>query len=305
MLELLKITNSQECAIKRVFPVGDKVWNFNEKVYMMGILNVTPDSFSDGGKSETLDFALRNAGEMAKVADIIDIGGQSTAPGAIEVSEEEEIQRVVPVIEGIRRINKTIPISVDTYRATVAEAAVAAGANLINDVSGGDRSPEMLGLMGRLAVPVCLMHMRGNSETMMGLTDYKSDLISSIKDELSKNVHNALCNGVYRWNILVDPGIGFAKNTEQNYEIIRNLQKLVCEGKLKNFPILVGPSRKKFIGEATAKPFPVDRVWGTAGAAAASILNGASVIRVHDVMEMKDVILVANLCRVNSTSSSF
>lgn len=276
-------------------------WDFNERTFVMGILNVTPDSFSDGGKSENLDDAVKNALSMVEArADILDIGGQSTAPNRPEITEEEEIARVIPVIKAIRQVNTTIPISVDTFRAGVAEAAIEAGADLINDVSGGSRDPRMLAVMAKSHIPVCLMHMRGNSKTMMSMTQYSGDLMQVIRHELSTGVANAIAAGVYRWNILVDPGIGFAKDYRQNYEILYRLDRLTAdETCLAGMPVLVGVSRKRFIGHSTGQEIPTNRVWGSAAATTAAIIGGASVVRVHDVAEMKDVCLVADECRPN------
>lgn len=282
-----------------MFPIRGKLWNFDERTFVMGILNVTPDSFSDGGKSFELEDAVSNALVMSETADMIDIGGQSTRPGSIEVSVEEEIRRVIPVINAIRNYNMDIPISVDTYRAKVAIAAIEAGADLINDVSGGTRDCKMLDAMKKMGCPVCLMHMRGDSNSMANLTSYEGGLLSGITVELSTIVKNAINNGIHRWNIIIDPGVGFAKNFKQNYELISSLKSLNASGILAQMPILVGVSRKSFIGKTLSKDIPSKRVWGTAAATAISILNGAAIIRVHDVQEMKDVALVADEFRSN------
>ncbi|KAJ3258266.1 trifunctional dihydropteroate synthetase [Boothiomyces macroporosus] len=298
LLELARYKNSSKDSIYKVVPVGNAAWNLSKRTFIMGILNVTPDSFSDGGKYNTLDAAVANTLKMAaEGADIIDIGGQSTAPNVEEIETAAEIERVVPVIKAIREKNKDIAISVDTFRAEVAKAAVEAGANLINDISGGMRDPNMLKVMSECHVPVCLMHMRGDSKTMDSLTKYEGSLVPVIATELSRCTEQALEAGVCRWNIVVDPGVGFAKNTEQNFEIIKNLRQLtLSEPKLSGMPILVGLSRKRFIGTATGQTKPADRVWGTAAANTAAIIAGASIIRVHDVKEMKDVALVADGC---------
>lgn len=264
----------------------------------MGILNVTPDSFSDGGKSSTVSNAVANSLKMIdEGADIIDIGGQSTAPNAPEITDQEEIDRVVPVIHAIRQANSTVPISIDTFRAQVAKAALEAGANLVNDVSGGTRDPEMLNVMSSHNAPVCLMHMRGNSSTMNGLTNYDGDLVEVLIQELSRVVSKALLNGVFRWNIMIDPGIGFAKNHEQNYQILKRLPELTTarrDSSLTNMPVLVGVSRKRFLGKTTNQPDAKARVLSTAAANAISLFQGAFVVRVHDVKENKDVCLVCD-----------
>jgi dihydroneopterin aldolase/2-amino-4-hydroxy-6-hydroxymethyldihydropteridine diphosphokinase/dihydropteroate synthase/2-amino-4-hydroxy-6-hydroxymethyldihydropteridine diphosphokinase/dihydropteroate synthase len=291
---MLQHSETEQDTIHRVFPVRDSVWNFQNKTFIMGILNTTPDSFSDGGKNFDPRIAVENALKMIQDGvDIIDIGGQSTRPNAPEVSVEEEINRVVPVIRAIRSQNSEIPISIDTFRAEVASAAIAAGADLINDVSGGTRDPQMLRIMETTRAPVCLMHMRGDSSTMMNLTHYKGDLITSIRDELSKVVKKAIETGLLRWKIIIDPGIGFAKDLEQNFAILRRLKEFATDDLL-HMPLLVGVSRKGFIGKVTEREIPKDRVFGTAAANTIAIVNGANIIRVHDIKEMRDVLLIAD-----------
>jgi dihydropteroate synthase len=261
----------------------------------MAVINVTPDSFSDGGKYYTVDKALEQALKcIADGADILDIGGQSTRPNAPEITAEEEIERVVPVIKAIRASNSTVAISIDTFRASVARAAITAGADIINDVSGGTRDPKMLMTMAELKCPVVLMHMRGDAATMTKLTDYKGDVIKAVREDLEKLVISAMKAGVYRWNIIVDPGIGFAKTAEQSYELLTNL-KLITSGDLNGIPMLVGPSRKSFIGGVIDKPAE-DRVWGTAAAVCVCVQGGAHIVRIHDVKEMVDVVKVADKC---------
>ncbi|KAJ3414105.1 trifunctional dihydropteroate synthetase [Chytridiales sp. JEL 0842] len=282
----------------RVTPLGSTVWKWGESTRVMGILNVTPDSFSDGGQFNSVDRALEHVQAMiAANVDIIDIGGQSTRPGAEEVSEEIELERVVPVIKAIRQAGIDLPISVDTYRANVALAAVEAGANLINDVTAGLHDPKMFDTMAKTHMPVCLMHMRGTPKTMTALTQYEeNDVIQGIKVELTDRIQRALAAGVRRWNIIADPGVGFAKNAEQNFGLLRRLGDLIAAtSPLSGFPLLVGPSRKRFLGDATKNPDPKDRVWATAAACTAAVFGGAAILRVHDVKEMKDVIAVADI----------
>jgi dihydroneopterin aldolase / 2-amino-4-hydroxy-6-hydroxymethyldihydropteridine diphosphokinase / dihydropteroate synthase len=277
--------------------MGSEIWKWPSSTRIMGILNVTPDSFSDGGDFSDLDKAVQHTKEMVDWgADIIDIGGQSTRPGAEEVSVEEELRRVIPVIKKIREHDITVPISVDTYRSEVALAAVSAGANMINDVTGGMYDPKMFQVMADLRVPVCLMHMRGTPKTMNSLTLYENgNVMGEITKVIAERCKNALDHGVYRWNLIVDPGIGFAKTSEQSFSLLKNLNQMTREGSgLAGLPILVGPSRKRFIAEATSKSNPKERVWGTAAACTACVAGGASIIRVHDVMEMKDVVAVAD-----------
>lgn len=255
----------------------------------MGILNVTPDSFSDGGEFNTPVAALTKAQQLAAAgADIIDVGGQSTRPGAAEISVEEELERVLSVLQ-VLRPEIDVPISVDTTRAIVARAAVEAGADLVNDISGATFDPDMLPTIAQLGVPIVLMHSRGNPETMQKLTDYQ-DLIGEIYQFLENRIAVATASGINRSQIMIDPGIGFAKNYNQNLEIFRHLpgfRSLAC-------PILVGPSRKSFIGRILNQPDPKARVWGTAAACCAAIAGAADILRVHDVKEMQEVCRVAD-----------
>jgi dihydropteroate synthase len=255
----------------------------------MGILNVTPDSFSDGGKFNTISAALVQAQTLVAVgADIIDVGGQSTRPGARQITLAEELDRVLSILQ-VLRPEISIPISVDTTRASVAKAAVEAGADMVNDISGGTFDLEMLPTVASLGVPIVLMHIRGNPQTMQQLADYQ-DLLGEIYSFLANQIAAASATGINQEKIIIDPGIGFAKNYEQNLEIFRRLRSL----KSLNCPILVGASRKSFIGRILNQPDPKARVWGTAAACCAAIFNGADILRVHDVQEMRDVSLVAD-----------
>ena len=264
-------------------------FNWGRRTYLMGVLNVTPDSFSDGGEFNKPLSALNQAQALAeKGADIIDVGGQSTRPGAEQISVEEELERVLSVIEVIRpKID--IPISVDTTRAIVAERAINAGANIVNDISGGTFDSSMFSTVASLNVPLVLMHIRGTPQTMQQMTDYQ-DVIEEISSFLSQQITAAVAAGITREKIIIDPGIGFAKNLEQNLEIFRRLKEL----KKLNCPILVGASRKSFIGHILNQPDPKARVWGTAAACCAAIFNGADILRVHDVEQMRDVSMVAD-----------
>ncbi|GCL37870.1 dihydropteroate synthase [Sphaerospermopsis sp. FACHB-1094] len=269
--------------------IRERCFTWGQRTYLMGILNVTPDSFSDGGLFNTTSAALAQAQTMVDAgADIIDIGGQSTRPGAEQITLTEELDRVLSVLQVIRP-KITIPISVDTTRAEVAQAAVEAGADIVNDISGGTYDPEMLPTVAKLDVPIMLMHIRGTPQTMQQHTDYQ-DLMGEIYSFLSQQIKAAITAGIQQEKIIIDPGIGFAKNYDQNLEIIRSLPTfttLKC-------PILVGASRKSFIGKILNQPEPKARVWGTAAACCAAIFNGADILRVHDVAEMRDVSLVAD-----------
>ncbi len=268
----------------------DRPFIWGDRTYLMGILNVTPDSFSDGGRFDRLDTAIAQAQAMALAgADILDIGGQSTRPGAVQIGAAEELDRVIPVIEALRTRGFDLPISVDTTRAMVAQAAIAAGADWINDISGASFDPEMLPVVAKLAVPIVLMHIRGTPQTMQSLTDYE-DLTGEIAIALTERVDAAIAAGIQADRIILDPGIGFAKTADQNYELLRNLPRLAELG----YPLLVGPSRKRFIGKTLDQPDPNQRVWGTAAACSGAIALGAHILRVHDVPEMRDVIRVSD-----------
>ncbi|KAI8983514.1 Dihydropteroate synthase-like protein [Pilobolus umbonatus] len=303
--QLLKATADSPTGplkIDKVIPIYQEgLWRWNDKSYIMGILNVTPDSFSDGGKHNVLDNAVKAAWRMKEEgADIIDIGGMSTRPGANDTfPEEEEIKRVVPVISRLRESGFDLPISIDTFRASVALAAIKAGANLINDISGGNRDPQMLNVMAESKLPVCLMHMRGDAQTMMNKenTQYDNDdVVNDVSHVLHSLIQNAIAAGVHRWNIILDPGIGFAKTSEQDFELIRHLKDMSkgYDSLLRGFPSLAGISRKKFIGNVTGVKEAEKRAFGTAGAVAACVAGGVNIIRVHDVRPMWEVVQVCD-----------
>lgn len=264
--------------------IREHIFAWGKRTYIMGVLNVTPDSFSDGGEFDNVENALLQAMKMIEAgADIIDIGGQSTRPGAQEISLEAELSRVIPVITAIRQ-KSSIPISLDTTRAIVAAQGIAAGADLINDISGGTFDRLLLPTVAKLAVPIILMHLRGNPQTMQSLTHY-DDLVKEIKEFLQNRVKEALQWGIARENIIIDPGIGFAKTGRQNLELLRELGQFQDLG----LPILIGLSRKRFIGEITGKDDPKERVFGTAAACAIAIAKGSDILRVHDVAAIVDV----------------
>jgi dihydropteroate synthase len=276
-----------------IYPRLNNFQNFQwgKRTYLMGILNVTPDSFSDGGDFFTPEAALNQAKSLISAgADIIDIGGQSTKPGAEEISLDEELNRVVPIVTALRQNTQiTVPISIDTTRSTVAKAAITAGADVINDISGATFDSNMLNVAAELNVPIILMHIRGNPQTMQQLTNYQ-DLIGEIYQFLADRIEAAKLAGIDASKIIIDPGIGFAKTYEQNITILQQLsifRSLGC-------PILVGPSRKSFIGKILDRPDPKQRVWGTAAACCAAIAHGADILRIHDVSEMYDVCRVAD-----------
>lgn len=252
---------------------------------VMGILNVTPDSFSDGGRQYELGAAVA-AGERLVVegADLIDVGGESTRPGAAAVSAEEQIRRTAPVIAELRRRGVTVPISIDTRLAAVAAAALDAGADAINDVSGLRFDAALAALAARRAAAVIVMHMRGTPETMMSQCAY-ADVVAEVRSELAERVSAAEAAGVDRERILIDPGFGFSKEPAQNWELLRRLDELATLGR----PIVAGPSRKRFIRACVGSDADAVRM-GTAAVVAACCLQGAAVVRVHDVAAMRSVV---------------
>ena len=264
-----------------------------ERTLIMGVLNVTPDSFSDGGKYDQPEDAIKHALAMEKAgADLLDIGGESTRPGAEEPSAAEELNRILPVLEGLRGVLK-IPVSVDTRRSTIAELAISAGAQIINDVSGLKGDPRVADVAAKHGVPLILMHMRGQPRTMQQgpfARDVMKDVVQGLRDSIAK----ARKAGVAKSQIILDPGIGFGKSHAQSYELLQKLPRLAALG----YPLLVGTSRKGFLGATLAregKPAPPGkRVWGTAATVTASILGGAHIVRVHDTAEMVQVALVAD-----------
>ncbi|CAH0519639.1 unnamed protein product [Peronospora belbahrii] len=279
---------TQRCIVPvPMLPVDKNApWSLGSKTLIMGIVNVTPDSFSDGAELETTGAAVEKALEMERAGvDIIDIGGESSRPGAEPVTEEEELRRVLPVICGIREKSK-IAISVDTTKAEVARQAVGAGANMVNDISAGLNDDAMLATVAMLRVPIVLMHMRGTPQTMTSLKEYEN-VVAEVAEVLHERVIAAEAAGIFRWNIIVDPGIGFAKARCLNLKLLRKLSvvKKLCQG----LPLLVGPSRKGFIGEICGRSEPKDRLWGTAATCCAAIEQGADILRVHDGAEMVDV----------------
>lgn len=274
---------------KQIFKFAGQVIDFNHQTWLMAILNITPDSFSDGGENIQVKKAVENALLMIKQgADIIDIGGESTRPGAKEISAEEEIERVIPVIKELH-CQSTIPISIDTWKAKVAESALQAGASIINDISGLQRDPNMIKVLKKSNAGAILMHMRGTPQTMQEDLHY-DNLIMEINQFFHDTLELTTREGIDPQRIIFDPGIGFAKSAEQNLTIIKKLAMLTKSGR----PLLVGPSRKSFIGKILKQENPQKRLWGTTAAVTACVINGAKIIRVHDIPEIYDVIKVAN-----------
>ncbi len=264
---------------RRELVVGKRIFELGKKTYLMGILNVTPDSFSDGGHFNLMEKAIEHAFQMAKDgADIVDIGGESTRPGHHQVSADEELKRVLPIINALKKEQSfKLPLSIDTYKATVAEAALDAGVEMLNDVWGLKADPTLAATASRYRIPVCLMHNRNN-------TNYE-DLITDVLAELEESVALALEAGINEEKIIIDPGIGFGKDLSQNLEVMLHLKDFGNLG----YPLLLGTSRKSMIGKTLDLPVE-ERLEGTAATVAYGISTGADIIRVHDVKEMKRVI---------------
>ena len=252
----------------------------------MGVLNVTPDSFSDGGQFSDLSRAVARAEQMAaEGAAVIDVGGESTRPGSLPVPAEEQIRRVVPAIRAIRARVADVVLSVDTTRAAVADAAFEAGANLVNDISAGRDDPELLPLVARRGVPLILMHMQGTPATMQASPHY-SDVTRDVSEFLRERLEAGVASGIDRARILLDPGIGFGKSVEHNLELLNRMAELRGLGQ----PLVVGTSRKGFIGKITGENLASGRPFGTAASVAWAVTNGASLVRVHDVGPMSQVV---------------
>ena len=256
---------------------------------VVGILNVTPDSFSDGGDFFDPEAAAEHAAAMLdEGADMLDVGGESTRPGSDPVSQEEEIRRVVPVLKRILSVRPEAVISVDTYRSGTAKAALEAGASLVNDVTALRGDPGMVSLIEEAACPVILMHMQGEPKTMQKEPNYQ-DVVREVRDFLAERAEYAVAAGVRLENIIVDPGIGFGKNFEHNLALLRNLDALVDLG----FPVLIGTSRKSFVERITGAQEARDRVFGTVATTVLAFEQGATFFRVHDVRANRQALAVA------------
>jgi dihydropteroate synthase len=253
---------------------------------VVGILNVTPDSFWDGGRHAGVDAALRHAALLVgEGADILDIGGESTRPGAAPVGAADEIERVVPVVAALRRNFPDVPLSVDTVKAAVARAAMDAGADILNDVSGLRIDPGMADAAAVSGAGLILMHSRGGTADMARYTlaDYCHDCVADVSNELAASVATARTAGVAEDAIVLDPGLGFAKRTEHSLAVLAGLDRIASLG----FPVLVGPSRKRFIGEAAGGLPAAERLDGTIAACVMAFINGARLFRVHDVAPVR------------------
>ena len=263
-----------------------------DRTLIMGVVNVTPDSFSDGGRLFDPASAIAVGVQMAEEgADLIDVGGESTRPGAEPLDEAEERRRVSPVIEGLTA-RVRIPVSVDTYKASTAAAALEAGACLVNDVSGLRYDPALAEVVARRGVPIVLMHTRGRSRQMYEQASYY-DVVAEVLDELRQSMAFATTAGIAAESIMLDPGLGFAKDAVHSYEALARLDEFAEIGR----PLLVGPSRKSFLAKPLGSVSPLDRDWATAAAVASAVLAGAHIVRVHAVREMLQVVRVADEIR--------
>lgn len=269
---------------------GGRRLSFGERTLIIGVLNVTPDSFYDGGRYAAREAALRRASELIEEgADLLDLGGESTRPGASPVSAQEEMDRVLPLIEALRRA--PVPLSIDTTKAKVAEAALACGAALVNDVSAFRHDSQMVEVIARHQAGAIAMHMRGEPRTMQEDPRY-TDVVAEVIEVLQAAISSAVRAGVREERIFVDPGIGFGKTLGHNLFLLRNLRQLRALGR----PIAVGPSRKSFLGKITGKP-PEGRLFATVASVAQAVLAGADAVRVHDVAGARDAARVAEAIR--------
>lgn len=295
--------DADEPSAVRLLPLPRERFLLFDQTLIMGILNLTPDSFSDGGKwTGRVDRSVERAMEMVdEGASIIDIGGESTRPGATEIEVEEQIRRTVPVIEAIRKRCKEVVISIDTRHAAVARAAVEAGADIVNDVSGGTHDPNMLSTVADLHVPIVLMHMRGTPESMQGLTDYNGEggVVDGVIAALLERSRAAEAVGIPRWMQVLDPGIGFAKDLDGNLSLLKHYSQL--RTKLGDYPLLLGTSRKGFIGKLSGETVAEERDFGTVGSCVAALCLGrdgndsylgCNILRVHNVKGAKQATTV-------------
>eukprot|EP00898_Chlorokybus_atmophyticus_P005788 jgi/Chlat1/620/Chrsp103S01040 len=287
--------------LRRVMPLGNGLWSWGQRTHVMGVLNVTPDSFSDGRMYFSVEDAVAQAERMAaEGADIIDIGGQSTRPGASRIPAEEELIRVLPVLQRIAASPtlQNVAISIDTFYSKVAEEAVQAGATIVNDVSAGRWDSAMLSTVAELGVPYAAMHSRGDPSTMQNAenTAY-NDVHVDVARELSHRAEEAMCAGVEGWRLLLDPGLGFSKTVEGNLALLagtKELRQSMSIGTLASCPYLLGPSRKGFLGKLTGRQHASERDYATAAAAAAAVNGGADIIRAHNVAAVRDAVRVAD-----------
>ncbi|HEX8286988.1 MAG TPA: dihydropteroate synthase [Pyrinomonadaceae bacterium] len=277
--------------MQKFWQTSERRINYSEKALIMAILNVTPDSFSDGGKFRSIDEALRRVEKFIEEgADFLDIGGESTRPNSVRISADEEIQRVAPVIEAIvKRFD--VPVSIDTSKSEVAEKAIEAGAEIINDISGLRFDERIAEVAAKHKTGLVMMHLRGTFETMHKLEPVEN-ILSEVSSGFHQSIETAKSFSVESERIALDVGIGFSKTLEQNLELIAKLDKLVAE--FAEYPMLVGASRKSFIGKITGADSPLERINGSIASAAIAVWNGANIVRVHDVKETRETLKVVN-----------
>lgn len=289
--------------MKRVLPIENELWDWSQRTSVMGILNVTPDSFSDGGKFLSVEAAVSQARLMiSEGTDMIDIGAQSTRPTASRISVEEELDRLIPVLEAVIGMPEAEGklISVDTFYSEVASEAISKGAHLVNDVSAGQLDSNMLRVVAGLKVPYVAMHMRGNPSTMQNSENLQyDDVCKQIASELYSRVKDAELAGIPAWRIIIDPGIGFSKKTEHNLDILMGLPNIRAEIASKSLavshaPILIGPSRKRFLGDICYRTAAEERDPATVASVTASVLGGANIVRVHNVRDNLDAVKVCD-----------
>ncbi|XP_034932000.1 folate synthesis bifunctional protein, mitochondrial [Populus alba] len=285
--------------MKRVLPIGNDFWDWSLKTSVMGILNLTPDSFSDGGKFQSVEAAVSQVRLMiSEGADMIDLGAQSTRPMASRISPQEELDRLIPVLEAILKMPEMNGklISVDTFYSEVASEAVSKGAHIINDVSGGQLDPNMTKVVAGLEVPYVAMHMRGDPATMQNSENLQyDDVCKQVASELYSRVKDAELSGIPVWRIIIDPGLGFSKKTEHNLELLTGLPSIRAEIARKSLamshsPVLLGSSRKKFLGETCTRPTASERDPATVASVTAGVLGGANIVRVHNVRDNLDAV---------------
>lgn len=285
--------------MKRVLPIGNDFWDWSLKTSVMGILNLTPDSFSDGGKFQSVEAAVSQVRLMiSEGADMIDLGAQSTRPMASRISPQEELDRLIPVLEAILKMPEMNGklISVDTFYSEVASEAVSKGAHIINDVSGGQLDPNMTKVVAGLEVPYVAMHMRGDPATMQNSENLQyDDVCKQVASELYSRVKDAELSGIPVWRIIIDPGLGFSKKTEHNLELLMGLPSIRAEIARKSLamshsPVLLGSSRKKFLGETCTRPTASERDPATVASVTAGVLGGANIVRVHNVRDNLDAV---------------
>lgn len=278
-------------AEERILPTRHGLLEFSRRTLIMGIINVTPDSFSDGGQRYDPVKAVADGVAMVKSgADILDIGGESSRPGATPVSEDEELARVLPVVRGLRKETEAA-ISIDTYKSNVGRAALDAGADIVNDISALRFDPAMAGMIAAEKVPVVLMHMQGTPRTMQREPKYE-DVVREVRDFLAAQLYTAMDAGIAQDRVVIDPGIGFGKTLQHNLQLLRGLPMIAALGQ----PVLVGASRKAFIGRILNAE-PLDRIEGSLATAVASVLAGANIVRAHDVAEIAKAVKIADAIR--------